>query len=103
VTRRPERVDYDAAQKDLRRFLHAWDPIGIHEFPGFDLEAPVDEYDCFIPGLYRRLREGETEQEIHYFLSQQLVDHFGIEPRPEIDSALAAELVVWWNARPNLS
>src|SRR4051794_13688898 len=55
VTRRPERVEFDAASDELRILLNRWDPLGV--FHG-EPDAPEDEYDCLIPGLFKRLRAG---------------------------------------------
>jgi hypothetical protein len=46
------------------------------------MHAPHDEYDCLIPGLYKRLRAGERDEELLVFLEHELVEHFGLPPRP---------------------
>ncbi|MEU6301080.1 hypothetical protein [Streptomyces erythrochromogenes] len=46
-----------SVQKDLRRLLNAWDPIGVAD----DVQ---DVYDCLIGPLFRRLHEGAGQTEI---------------------------------------
>lgn len=103
MTRRPERVDFDAAHDELRALLRRWDPIGVFldEDPKMHAEddAPEDEYDCLIPGLYKRLRAGEREEQLLAFLQHELVHHFGLSPRPDADRKFARELTAWWDSR----
>jgi hypothetical protein len=99
VTRRPERVDFDSAHEDLRVLLRGWDPIGVFQDEDPEMHAPEDEYDCLIPGLYKRLRAGDREDELLAFLERELVEHFGLSPRPEADRQFARELVAWWSDR----
>lgn len=100
MTRRPERADFDSAAQELRVLLRTWDPIGVLLEDSPDWAA--DEYDCLIPGLYQRLRDGGSEDALLEFLTHELVSHFGLESRPTVDRAFAAELVTWWNARDQL-
>jgi hypothetical protein len=99
MTRRPERVESDAAHADLRELLRGWDPIGVFQDEDPDMHAPEDEYDCLIPGLYKRLRAGEGEDQLLVFLEHELVEHFGLSPRPEADRQFARQLVAWWTTR----
>lgn len=79
-----------SAQKDLRRLLNAWDPIGVAD----DVQ---DEYDCLIGPLFRRLHEGAGQAEIGDFLRHELESHFGLTAtRPPEE--VAARLVTWWTA-----
>jgi hypothetical protein len=79
--------------------LRGWDPIGVFQDEDPQMHAPEDEYDCLIPGLYKRLRAGEGEEELLAFLERELVDHFGLSPRPQADRQFARELVGWWDDR----
>jgi len=99
MTRKSKRADFVAAFGELRALLRRWDPLGV--FHGADPEAdrPEDEYDRLIPGLYKRLRAGRSEEELLAFLERELVDRFGLSPRPVIDRQFARELVAWWDGR----
>jgi hypothetical protein len=99
MTRRPERVDFDAAHTDMRVLLRGWDPIGVFLDDDPEMHAPEDEYDCLIPGLYKRLRAGADEDVLHAFIERELVEHFGLTPRPEADREFVGQLIAWWNQR----
>lgn len=99
MARKPERVDFDSAHDDLRVLLRGWDPIGVFQDEDPQMNAPEDEYDCLIPGLYKRLRAGECEEELLAYLEHELVEHFGLSPRPQADRQFARELVAWWSVR----
>jgi hypothetical protein len=99
MTRRPDRVDFDAAHSDMRVLLRDWDPIGVFPDDDPEMQAPPDEYDCLIPGLYERLRAGADEAALQAFIERELVDHFGLSPRPEADREFIGQLLVWWTER----
>jgi hypothetical protein len=84
--------EYQAAHRELRALLNEWDPIGV-------ASEVEDEYDSLIPYLYKRLQRGAREQQLLAFLTEELVERFGLEPRPEADRRVAAELVSWWDER----
>jgi hypothetical protein len=78
-------------QHELRSLLHEWDPIGVYR-PGS--EGPPDEYDCLLP-MIGKLRGGASSADLGKFLSEELSEHFGLDPksaRPE----LFAERVYRW-------
>jgi hypothetical protein len=62
-------------QRELRNLLCEWDPIG-----GVGANGPRDEYDCLL-GILGRLRAGLSEAAIRRYLTAQLRDHFGVDPR----------------------
>ena len=64
-----------ALKRELRAHLLAWDPIGVADVP----EA-VDEYDCLIHPLMRRMQDGASAQALASWLCQELEDHFGLDP-----------------------
>jgi hypothetical protein len=92
MTRRPERVEFDAASRELREMLLEWDPLGV---VGVDLHRPEDEYDCLIPQVYARLRAKMSEAELLGFIEQELVAHLGVTPRPDDDRAFVHKLLAW--------
>lgn len=99
VTRRRERREFDGAEHELRQLLREWDPIGVFDHIDPDGHAPDDEYDCLIPGLYSRLRNGAGENEVFAFLEHELVMHFGIRVHPHPDRSFAQYVVTWWRLR----
>ena len=70
-----------------------------HIFQNEELDAPQDEYDCLIPGIYRRLRAGAGEHERLAFLEHELIEHFGQRVRPQADRRFAGDLGSWWTQR----
>ncbi|MEK2479480.1 MULTISPECIES: hypothetical protein [Streptomyces] len=79
-----------SAQKNLRRLLNEWDPIGV-------ADAVQDEYDCMIGPLFRRLHGGADQAEIGEFLRHELEAHFGL-PSSQPPEAVATRLIAWWTA-----
>jgi hypothetical protein len=96
VTRRPERVEFDSAQPELRALLQEWDPIGVYTDDDPELCAPDGEYDSMIPGLYKRLQANVSEDELASFIGGY---DFGLPARPEADRRLARQLLTWWAGR----
>ncbi|MYT30385.1 MULTISPECIES: hypothetical protein [unclassified Streptomyces] len=79
-----------STQKDLRRLLNEWDPIGV-------ADEVQDEYDCMVGPLFRRLHDGADQAEIGEFLRHELEVHFGL-PSSRPPQATAARLIAWWTA-----
>ncbi|MEU9085902.1 hypothetical protein [Streptomyces sp. NPDC048357] len=79
-----------STQKDLRRLLNEWDPIGVAD----DVQ---DEYDCMIGPLFRRLHGGADQAAIGEFLRHELEVHFGL-PSSRPPEAVAARFIDWWAA-----
>ncbi|MET8936744.1 hypothetical protein ABZ329_06515 [Streptomyces rubiginosohelvolus] len=73
-------------EKNLRRLLNEWDPIGVAD------EVP-DEYDCMLAPLLGRLRRGADQAEIAAFLRTELVEHFGLTPVPSEPETVATRLM----------
>jgi len=75
-----------ASLKAIRRILmDEWDPCMVRGAP----EAQ-DEYDRYIMGLYRMLREGTSEKAIRDFLTK--VERDGMGATPQVDRiAIAAQ------------
>jgi hypothetical protein len=80
-------------QRELRQRLVAWDPIGIAGAPEGE-----DEYDCLLSPLMHQLHNGADDTQIAAWLRTELRDHFGLEPSPDRERALAADLTRWWTA-----
>jgi hypothetical protein len=70
--------------------MEKWDPIGVSGFP----EA-ADEYDAYLGQIARRLREGVSAEVLGSFLTD-LTAHFGLDPRPDADLAVAQAMREWY-------
>jgi len=71
--------------------LNEWDPIGVSP----DGSGPLDEYDCLL-GLIDRLRAGISVRELGAYLTQQLDEHFGLEPKAAHPYEFAERLFDWY-------
>lgn len=68
----------------IRRILmEEWDPIGVADEP-----FAQDEYDSYIPTIYRLLVEGADEYGIAWCLQQIADKEIGL--RPDVDRAFRA-------------
>lgn len=54
--------------------LEEWDPIGIKDFP----DAPQDEYDSYISGIYHRLINRVPRHELFDYLWEIENDYMGL-------------------------
>lgn len=81
-------------QHELRLRLTTWDPIGI----GAE-DVPPDEYDCMVAPLLGMLVEGAEDAVIAKWLTDELSDHFGLDPEDRRDASFADELIRWWLVR----
>lgn len=71
-----------------RVLLKEWDPIGIQNIP----EA-VTEYDGYVLGLCRLLREFQSVEKIYTYLCWIVVDQMGLEVNESHTIAIAKMLV----------
>ena len=78
---------YRSGSREIRKHLNEWDPL-----PG----SPDDEYDCLIPQLYAMLSSGVDTAEVERYITDELRNHFGIEPAPPAENELALRLVRTW-------
>ncbi|MFF3015627.1 hypothetical protein [Streptomyces sp. NPDC057939] len=78
-----------STERDLRRLLNEWDPIGV-------ADAVQDEYDCMLAPLLGRLHGGAGRVAIAEFLRHELEDHFGLDAATSRPDAMAARLIAWW-------
>jgi len=53
--------------------MHHWDPVGVADIP----EAR-DEYDAYVPGVYKRLISRSGEEEIFDYLWEIETGHMGL-------------------------
>jgi hypothetical protein len=61
-------------------------------------EGPNDEYDCLLWPLMRMLEEDRTVEELTGFLTTELRDHFGLDPKYSQSSAIAARAKAWFES-----
>ena len=73
---------YRLGSREIRGLLNEWDPI-----PG----SPEDEYDCLIPQLYAMLSSSADAAEVERYITDELRNHFGIEPATEGEHEIAAQ------------
>jgi hypothetical protein len=76
---------------ELRDLVNAWDPVGL-----IADGAPVDEYDCLVGPVLRRLEANDSPSAIAEYLSATFDDHFGV---PLQNPKRFAEQVVEWYSR----
>jgi hypothetical protein len=88
------KYDTRESQRQLRRLLMAWDPIGVAGIP----EA-ADEYDCLISPLMRQLHTGTEEADITRWLVSEVESHFGLTSHVDRERQFVAELANWWRQR----
>jgi hypothetical protein len=86
--------DGTRVMREIRALLMEWDALGVADEP-----AAADEYDCMIGPLYGHLRAGADAAVLRDWIAHELVDHFGLQPHPSSDTALAAALVAWRERR----
>lgn len=56
-----------------RALFEEWDPIGVKAIPGAE-----DEYDSYIPEIYRLLLERKGKDEIFAYLWRLETEHMGL-------------------------
>jgi hypothetical protein len=67
--------------------INEWDPIGIGD------EAPAhDEYDSYVPVIYRLLVEGVSDEVLAQHLEQLVRDSIGLAPKPERELRIGRRL-----------
>jgi len=89
------KTELRAKQSELRGLLNAWDPIGVNP----DGSGPVHEYDCLF-GMIGRLRAGSSAHDLRGYLTQQLDEHFGLEPKAAHPYEFAERLFDWYWRNP---
>ena len=64
-----------------------WDPIGIND------SAPRDEYQSYVPGIYKMLIEDRTEKEIAERLNKIAISSMGLSGNLEHCKTIAKKLI----------
>jgi hypothetical protein len=90
------RIASDPADDELRALLRDWDPIGVFQDVNPRHHAPPHEYDCMIPGIHERLRNGASEADLFTFLQDERTNHFGLPASPKVDMEFAEDVHAWW-------
>jgi hypothetical protein len=65
-----------------------WDPIGVNDIP----EAK-DEYDSYVPAIYKMLIQQKTRQEIFDYLWWIETEHMGLTGNRRATEAFAERLL----------
>ena len=68
------RISPEIKDQIRKAMLNSWDPIGVSQYDG-----SKDEYDQYIPGLYKLMSNAASEQQIFNFLWHVEIDLIGIE------------------------
>ena len=85
VKKSPDKSDVDAIRKIL---MSEWDPIGCG--------VPDDEYDSYIPRIYRLIQEGNTVDQLAAYLYKLETISMGLqggEKVMEMDRQVAKSLL----------
>jgi hypothetical protein len=89
MTRNLARRQFDLDCAGLLNLWRTWNPVAG--------EGEADEYECQAPPMLRLLHGGASQAELTEFLSRELPNHFGIEPKSH--DAFAARVLSWWEER----
>jgi hypothetical protein len=68
--------------------MHQWDPIGVSDIPEAD-----DEYDSYVPAIYKLLLERAPAQEVFDYLWWAETEHMCLSGNRLTTEAVAARLV----------
>ncbi len=71
-----------------QELLKNWDPIGVKDIP----EAQ-DEYDSYVPKIYKMLIQRKTKQEIFDYLWWIETEHMGLSGNRQSTDACADRLL----------
>jgi hypothetical protein len=82
MQRRDWQADVDAIRSIL---LSEWDPIGCG--------VPDDEYDAYIPGIYRLMQARVSVAELASHLQEIETKRMGSPGRPEVNRRVAKALL----------
>jgi hypothetical protein len=69
---------------------YIWDPIGVAGCPG-----ARDEYETYLPMVFKLLIAGETEEKITDYLVSIETESMGMESKRDLASHAATALVAW--------
>jgi hypothetical protein len=101
VTRRPERLQYDADLQKVREFLRDWDAIGVYHLADpEDDDWPPDEYDSYIPHILSLLHSGHGADRIASHLEFARTQQMGLPPHSSRDLEFARRIEDWWRSKP---
>jgi hypothetical protein len=81
-------LEYRVAFKTIHDILiQEWDPIGVCDEP-----KAQDEYDSYIPPIYRLLTEVVSVETLARYLERIETDWLGLSPRPIRNLEIAKRL-----------
>lgn len=84
----PKTREYKAAFDKIHLILiKEWDPIGVGNEP-----YAQDEYDSYIPAIYRLLSEGADEHKLTKHLEQLATVSMGLSSGTDHDALIARRL-----------
>lgn len=65
-----------------------WDPIGVKGF------APRDEYQMYLPSIYKMLVDNATVNDIARKLGQIATERMGLSSNPDFEMKVAQKLII---------
>ena len=83
----PDEELYRAVDEVLH---YVWDPIGVAGVP-----HARDEYDSYLPQVFRRIKEGAAASDIADYLSRISTEHMGLSENRAHDFKVAEILSGW--------
>ena len=81
-------------QKIHDLLINEWDPIGVGDEP----EAQ-DEYDCYIPGIIKKLQSSADSFKLTEYLQNIETVNMGLAPTPKRNKSVALLLVEIYDAQ----
>lgn len=78
--------EYESALGDA--LLRVWDPIGVADVP-----AARDEYDSYVPQVFRLLADGASQDDVFNHLRQLETEHMGLRDNCERTRGAAEALI----------
>ena len=69
---------------------YLWDPPGVSAVP-----MVRDEYESYIPVVYKLVRDGESEKAIAKYLGRIEKNHLGLTSDLDLNAHIAEVLVEW--------
>jgi hypothetical protein len=80
---RSRKKDVRSLEKQVRRILLAWKPIGL----GFPV--PADEYDCLVHKILSSWSQRQSKEQLRELIAREMVDHFGLpDALPGVDAVV---------------
>jgi hypothetical protein len=90
----PKPDHYENVRVIRQILLGEWDPIGVGPY-----EEAADEYDGYIPTIYRMMQEGVGVEKLAAHLGKLETISIGLKLRPETNRRVAQRLLAIMESR----